>query len=384
MRMSTRSWNVPFPCSLGHRLLSQFMSKSQLGLYFARGMLRVDGAAKSGSGTIVRTAVALAALLGEELHLTNIRAKRDKPGLRPQHLRAVRAVAELCEGELDGAAVGSMELYFRPGKVVLGGEYLWDIGTAGSTTMLALTVLPVAAFAGEPCLFRIRGGLFQDFAPSAFHTQHVLLPALREMGLEAELEVVHPGYVPKGGGIIELKVKPLRGKLRPFVREELRGELRFWGIALSSHLKERKVSERMAKRCQAVLRRRGIEASFSILHDETAHQPGAALALFCEDERGARLGADRAGAPRRPAEEIGETVARMLLADLDAGATVDRHLADQLILYAALAEGESRYLIPEVTDHVESNLWLVEEILGAKWEIRGKLLVIRGIGYGRG
>ncbi len=346
-------------------------------------MLKVDGAKKSGSGTIVRTAVALAALLGEELLLYNIRAKRDKPGLRPQHLRAVRAVAELCGGSVNGAAVGSMKLYFRPGKKLRGGEHTWDIGTAGSTTMLALTVLPVAAFSDRPSRFRIRGGLFQDFAPSAFHTQHVLLPALREMGLEAELEIVRPGYVPKGGGIIELSVKPLEGKLRPFVREELHGELRFWGIALSSYLKERKVSERMAKRCQAILRRRGKDASFSILHDETAAQPGAALALFAEDADGCRLGADQAGAPRRSAESIGEYVARALLEDLDSGATVDRHLADQLILYAALAEGESRYLIPSVTDHVESNLWLAEEILGAKWEIRGNLLVIRGIGYGR-
>jgi len=277
-----------------------------------------------------------------------------------------------------------MELHFRPGKRLSGGEYVWDIGTAGSTTMLALTVLPVAAFAGRPSVFRIRGGLFQDFAPSAFHTQHVLLPALGEMGIQAGLEIVRPGYVPKGGGIIELEVKPLRGKLRPFVRTGLEGALRFWGISLSSHLRERKVSERMAKRCQAVLRRRGIEAAFSITHDETAPQPGAALALFAEDTRGARLGADRAGAPRRSAESIGETVARMLLADLDSGATVDRHLADQLILYAALAEGESRYRIPSVTDHVESNLWLIGEILGASWEIRGNLLVIRGIGYGRG
>ena len=323
-------------------------------------------------------------LLGKELFLYNIRAKREKSGLRPQHLRAVRAVAELSGGELDGAAVGSMELHFRPGRRLSGGEYVWDIGTAGSTTMLALTVLPVAAFARRPSVFRIRGGLFQDFAPSAFHTQHVLLPALGEMGLQAGLEVVRPGYVPKGGGIIELEVKPLRGKLRPFVRTGLEGALRFWGISLSSHLRERKVSERMAKRCQAVLRRRGIEASFSILHDETAPQPGAALALFAEDAHGARMGADRAGAPRRSAEEIGETVARMLLADLDSGATVDRHLADQLILYAALAEGESRYLVPAVTDHVESNLWLVEEILGASWEIEGDTLVIKGIGYGRG
>ena len=319
-------------------------------------MLRIDGARKSGSGTIVRTAVALAALLGEELFLYNIRAKRDKPGLRPQHLRAVRAVAELCGGELDGAAVGSMELRFRPGRKLAGGEHVWDIGTAGSTTMLALTVLPVAAFAEGPSVFRIRGGLFQDFAPSAFHTRHVLLPALGELGLRAELEVVRPGYVPKGGGIVELSVTPVEGKLRPLVREELEGELRFWGIALSSHLRGRKVSERMAKRCQAVLQRRGITAPFSILHDETAPQPGAALALFCEDGRGARLGADRAGAPRRSAEEIGEAVARMLLEDLDSGATVDRHLADQLIPYAALAEGESRYLVPGLTDHVESNL----------------------------
>lgn len=347
-------------------------------------MLRIDGARKSGSGTIVRTSVALAALLGEELHLFNVRAKRDKPGLRPQHLRAVRAVAELSGGELDGATVGSMELYFRPGKRLSGGEYVWDIGTAGSTTMLALTVLPVAAFANRPSRFRIRGGLFQDFAPSAFHTQHVLLPALQTMGLSAELEVVRPGYVPKGGGIVELSVSPLKGRLRPFLREKLRGKLRFWGISLASHLRERKVPERMAKRCQAVLRRRGIDAPFSILHDETASQPGAALALFAEDADGCRLGADQAGAPRRSAESIGETVARMLLADLDSGATVDRHLADQLILYAALAEGESRYRIPSVTDHVESNLWLVEEILGASWEIRGNLLVIRGIGYGRG
>jgi len=354
------------------------------GYTFLRHMLKVDGAKKSGSGTVVRTAVALAALLSEDLFLYNIRAKRDKPGLRPQHLRAVRAVAGLCGGSVDGAAVGSMELYFHPGKELRGGEHTWDIGTAGSTTMLALTVLPVAAFADRPSRFRVRGGLFQDFAPSAFHTQHVLLPTLKHMGLEAELEILRPGYVPKGGGIIELKVKPLQGKLRPLEREALHGELRFWGISLSSHLKQRKVSERMAKRCQATLRRRGKDASFSVLHDETAPQPGAALALFAEDADGCRLGADRAGAPRRSAEEIGEAVARMLLADLDSGATVDRHLADQLILYAALAEGESRYRIPTVTDHVESNLWLVEEILGASWEIRGNLLVIRGVGYVRG
>ncbi len=344
-------------------------------------MWTVDGGQKSGSGTLVRTGVALAALLGEPLHIYNIRAKRDNPGLRPQHLKAVEAAAALVKADLEGAEVGSREIFFRPKHAALGGNFFWDIGTAGSTTMLALTLLPVAAFAQKPSTFCIRGGLFQDFAPSAFHTQHVLLPALRTMGLEAELRILRPGYVPKGAGEIELSVRPLSSPLRAFQREELQKPLRFWGIALDSHLRERRVAERMARRCQEALERRGIRAEFRIEHDESAVQPGAALALFAEDQREARLGADQAGAPGRPAEAIGEYVAQCLWEDLEAGATVDRHLADQLILYAALARGESVYLVPKVTDHVEANLWLVESLLGARWRIEGRTLRLQGIGY---
>ncbi|MFN3346401.1 MAG: RNA 3'-terminal phosphate cyclase [Candidatus Bipolaricaulaceae bacterium] len=347
-------------------------------------MWTVDGGQKSGSGTLVRTGVALSALLGEPIHIYNIRAKRDNPGLRPQHLKAVEAAAALVNGELEGAEVGSREIIFRPKAAALGGEFFWDIGTAGSTTMLALTLLPLAAFAQKPSVFRIRGGLFQDFAPSAFHTQHVLLPALRAMGLDARLSVLRPGYVPKGGGEIELSVRPLSRALAPFRREELRRPLRFWGIALDSHLRERRVAERMARRCQEELARRGIAADFHVEHDTSAVQPGAALALIAEDQEGARLGADQAGAPGRPAEAIGEHVARTLWEDLQSGATVDRHLADQLILYAALAKGESVYLVPQVTDHVEANLWLVESLLGARWRLEGKRLSIQGIGYGPG
>ncbi len=346
-------------------------------------MLEVDGGQKSGSGTLVRHAVALAALLGEPLHLFNIRAKREKPGLRPQHLKAVQAVAELTAGELQGAQVGSSELWFRPGPRVKGSSFSWDIGTAGSTTMLALTVLPVAAFAETPSTFRVRGGLFQDFAPSAFHTQHVLLPALQAMGLRARLEVVRPGYVPRGGGEIELKVEPVDRPLAPLGRPGPFRPVRFWGIALSSHLRERRVSERLAHSCGEVLAAQGIRADFEVVHDEKAVQAGAALALFAEDSTGARLGADQAGAPGRSSEAIGKAVAHMLLADLQSGATVDRHLADQLILYAALAQGTSEFRIPQWTDHVDANLWLVQEILGARWELAGNVLRITGVGYVR-
>jgi len=130
-------------------------------------MILVDGDQKSGSGTIVRFAAGLATLLGEEYHLTNIRAKREKPGLRPHHLKAVEAFQQICHGSLDGGKIGSMEIRFKPGGEVKSGYYEWDIGTAGSTTLLAMTLLPTACFSRGAMSFKITGGLFQDFVPSA-------------------------------------------------------------------------------------------------------------------------------------------------------------------------------------------------------------------------
>jgi RNA 3'-terminal phosphate cyclase (ATP) len=343
-------------------------------------MLHLDGSRFSGSGTIVRFGVPLAALTGQVLHLTNIRARRDHPGLRPQHLKAVEAVTQLCQGTLEGGTIGSQELLFRPGRLPQGGSWQWDIGTAGSTTMLALALLPVAAFARGPHTFHLTGGLFQDFAPSAFHLQHALLPLIRRMGLPAELHIRRPGYVPTGGGSIALAVTPVDRGLSPLTMPERGGDLRYWGLALSSHLQQRQVSQRMADACQAVLKQRGLRADMRLCIDDTAPQAGAALALFAEGPH-ALLGADQAGARRRPAEAIGRFVASALLADLDHGATVDRHLADQVIIFAALASGTSTFLLPQITDHVQTNLWLVETLLGARARFEGRLLYIEGVGY---
>jgi RNA 3'-terminal phosphate cyclase (ATP) len=344
-------------------------------------MLHLDGSRFSGSGTIVRFGVPLAALTGQALHLTHIRARRDPPGLRPQHLQAVAAVTELCQGTLQGGTIGSQELVFRPDRRPPQGCFQWDIGTAGSATMVALGLLPLAAFAQGPLTFHLSGGLFQDFAPSAFHLQHALLPLLRQMGLHADLQLLRPGYVPTGGGSIALTVTPVGGTLRPLTMPERRGALRYWGLALASHLQQRQVSQRLADACQASLTRRGLHADIRLLDDDTAPQAGAALALFAAGPD-TLLGADQAGARRRPAEAIGRWVARMLLADLDSGATVDRHLADQLIIFAALAAGTSTVRLPRVTDHVQTNCWLVETICGARTHLEGHQLHVEGIGYG--
>lgn len=345
-------------------------------------MVSIDGAQKSGSGTIVRYAVALAALLGQPLHLFNVRAKRPKPGLRPQHVSSILACAELCGATTTGAGVDSSEFTFEPGQRIKGGTFTWDIGTAGSATMLALSILPVACFADSPVIAHITGGVFQDFAPSPHHMQHVLAPLLRRMGITMELRLHRAGYVPVGSGLIEVRVQPTK---RPLTALDLteQGVIRqVSGIAFSSHLAERRVSERMARVCMQQLQAAGLTCQIEQIDDSAALHAGASLAVWAVSSTSCLFGADRAGALRRSSEAIGRFVATSLLEDLSTGATVDRHIADQLVLFAALAHGTSRYRVPRQTDHLDSNLWLANHF-GAQARVQGQEVSIEGLGFCR-
>jgi len=345
-------------------------------------MVEIDGAEQSGSGTLVRYAVAMATLLGQPLHLVNARARRVPPGLRPQHLAAVRACAELCEATTTGLDVGSREFTFVPGGRIRGGTFTWDIGTAGSTTMLALSIMPLACLADAPVTARISGGVFQDFAPSPHHLQHVLAPMLRRMGVGLDLEVLRAGYVPRGAGLLQLRVRPTRDPLRALTLTE-QGRIReVAGIALASHLAPRRVSERMAAACEQRLAQAGLSPAIQRVEDTTALHPGASLAVWTATSTGCLLGTDRVGALRRRAEAIGRWVAEALLADLATGATVDRHLADQFVIFAALAEGTSRYRVPSQTAHLRSNLWLVSRF-GVRGHCEVQEVAIEGLGVRR-
>jgi len=343
-------------------------------------MITIDGGAKSGSGTIVRYSVALASLLGKEIRIQNIRARRDKPGLRAQHLKVVQACQEMCHGLVENATVSSKEITYTPGGRFNGGEYSWDIGTAGSTTMMAQTLLPLACFARKPSKFRLEGGLFQDFAPSAYHMKFVLLPFLRQMGVQTEFDIIRPGYVPRGGGVVEIRVAP-GGKLKPLNLTEQGEIFNIKGIALSSHLKAKRVSQRMAEECRKLLSSYGYKVEIEKIEDESSLQEGAVLAIYVETSRGNRMGSDRAGRPGRSSESIGRYVAERFIEDVKTGAAVDRYIADQLIIYGGLADGVTRYSVPHITEHVETNLWLIEEFLGAKTKIEGNLIEIAGIGF---
>jgi RNA 3'-terminal phosphate cyclase (ATP) len=340
----------------------------------------IDGSRYSGSGTIVRQAVALAALTRTAVHIIKVRVKRPKPGLRRQHAQVVEAIRQLVDGTTEGVTVGSRDVVFRPGRPARRELYHWDIGSAGSTTALALALLPVLAFGPTSISVELRGGLFQDFAPSFYHLEHVMLPLLKRMGIQANVRMERPGYVPIGGGILQLAVTPVRGELQPL---QLRGGgtvKKIWGIALSSRLQERSVSERMAGAARKVFKSAGYEPGIDVLYDDTALQAGAGMAVFADLDE-SRLGSDRAGAPRRSSEAIGIYVARQLLQDLQTGASLDRYACDQIIPFAALAAGESRFKIPYLSEHVESSAWLSREFLGADIVAAGDHVVVKGMSF---
>lgn len=340
-------------------------------------MFEIDGSQKSGSGTIVRCSTAIASLLKKDLHLYNTRIKRPKPGLRPQHLNAIKACCQICNGKLEGGSVGSMEFTYKPGRTIQGGSYSFSIGTAGSTTMLAQTILPLLCFADKPSKVNISGGLFQDFAPGAYHIKYVLFPLLSRMGITANIEVIKPGYVPRGKGIIKLTIDPVKQKLKPLNLTTQGKVTSIKGIAISSHLKERKVSERMAEACNQTLSKLGYQADIESIYDNSAIQRGAALSIYATTDTGCIIGSDMAGALGRSSEYIGKQVANRLIEDIKTQATVDKFTADQLILYAALSDGETEYVIPKMTEHIESNLWLIEKMLGAKTKLKNNHLKIK-------
>ena len=332
-------------------------------------MLEIDGSQKSGSGTILRLSVALAAILKEPLHIFNIRMKRTQPGLRPQHLEAVMTAARLCSAEIRGAALGSSEVWFTPGEIQ-GGKITSEIGTAGSIPILLMTVLPMCAYAKQQVSLRVtRGGTDVRNAPTINYLRHILLPLLSHMGLKATLTIRKYGYYPKGMGEILLEVDPCQN-LSP-IRLDRFGEIKqLKGVSVCTFLAERKVAERQARAAMERLGQLDLRPNIEIINDmSNPLQKGSSVALWAETDTGSLIGGDAIGELGKPSETVGREAADNLIKELEARATVDLHLADILVPYVALARGSSVYSSRLITEHLDTNIWLAEKILGTKFHV---------------
>lgn len=322
-------------------------------------MIEIDCSHGEGGGQLARTAVAAAALTHTSVRLSRIRARRANPGLAPQHLTAMRAVAELCGADTAGIALGAAEFDFHPGAL-RAGHYEWDVGTAGSITLVLQAVLPLAILCGEAVYMRITGGTDVPIAPSLDYFLHVFLPLLARMGANLRATVLRRGYYPRGGGIVELEVTPAQA-LRPLSLETA-GALRV--VTAYAHVANlpQHIIDRMCAAAAVHLRGTPLEINEQVLGRDQAIGRGGGLTLVACTEH-TRLGAAVTAERGVPAERLGEQAARALRSELASGATLDIHAADQLLLYMALARGVSRFRVRELSSHARTTLWLLEQLL---------------------
>lgn len=329
-------------------------------------MVMVDGAYGEGGGQILRGAVALSCVTGKSVTVFNIRGRRPKPGIQPQHLMGIEAAAAISGAEVEGAEIGSLDLTFRP-KELRGGERTFDIKTAGSVTLVAQTIIPPLAFADRPSEVRIIGGTDVPWSPPADYFRHVFIPAIRAFGVDASMEVKRRGHYPRGGGEVVLRVSPVRA-LSP-VRSIERGMVQaVRGVSFCTNLPSH-VASRQAASAERILKAGGY-ANVRIASEalsEAGGSPGSGIALWAETGGAFRVGADAMGAREKRAEEVGAEAANKLTGELHSGMACDRHLADMIIIYMALAEGNSEVGVSSLTMHARTMIWLTKLFTGAQW-----------------
>lgn len=328
-------------------------------------MLHLDGSHGEGGGQLVRTSLSLAALLGESVKITDIRAGRAKPGLRPQHLTAVKALAQISRGEVEGAALGSRELTFKP-RTVQGGAYFFDVaektGSAGAVTLVAQALLPPLLAAREKSTLTIRGGTHVPWSPPAHYLIQVFLPALAELGAHASLTLNRWGWYPRGGGEVRLTVEP-SGRLHGAQWLKPPDPAAFQALSAASRLPSH-VIQRQARRLKERLGE-GLPVAELEAH---SLDPGSLVFLW-----GPGAGFHALGARGKPAEQVADEAVEDFLRFKDRRAALDRRLADQLVLYLALAQGPSSFTTEEITLHLLTNIWVIEQFLGPTFQVRGNL-----------
>jgi RNA 3'-terminal phosphate cyclase (ATP) len=336
-------------------------------------MIKIDGSIGEGGGQVLRVCIALSALMGESVAIKNVRVNRANPGLRPQHLTAMRALAEAANAKVNGLGLGASEVTFVPRRR-RGGVYRFDAKTAGSTTLVLQALLPVLAFADQPSSVTLIGGTNNPLAPQVDYVINVLNPVLATMGFFYELRLVKRGFYPRGGGALTAFVTPIErlNAINVVSMGSLRG---IRGVSHSRNLPAH-VAKRQAEAAAQSCTRAGYpNVSIERDSDQKEENPstGSGIVLWAETSTGGRLAGDALGARGKPAELVGREGAARLLTQLSKGAPFDVHLGDQLVIWLALAEGRSRIAISELTLHTVTAVEVTEMVTGCRFKISGKI-----------
>jgi RNA 3'-terminal phosphate cyclase (ATP) len=322
-------------------------------------LITLDGSSGEGGGQILRSALSLSLLTGQPFRIVKIRANRDKPGLRPQHLKAVEAAAMLGNAQVTGGAIGSRDLTFRPGKIEPR-DLKIDIGTAGATALVLHTLhLPLALRAESPVRLSLTGGTYNESAPSFPFLEATWRAHMAALGMPVSVAMPAAGFYPQGGGTLEAWIEPATPQ--PLILEECGKLVKIRGMAETSRLQG--VDRRMADQALARLADHGYEADIQTCQIPGI-APGASITLVAEFTNSPPAAFVGLGKRGKPAEAVAEDAVDQLLEHLEASAgAVDFHSADQLLLPLAFAEGRSVFTVTRVTEHLRTNVETIQAFL---------------------
>jgi RNA 3'-phosphate cyclase len=330
-------------------------------------MIEIDGSFGEGGGQILRTSLALSLLTKKPFHLRNVRARRPKPGLQPQHLMSVKAAAEIGRATLRGASLHSTDLTFEPGEVVPG-NYTFAIGTAGATGLVLHTVyLPLTLGVDLPSEVTLTGGTHVQTSPTYSFLDATWRPYMNLLGLRIGLRLKHPGFYPRGGGVVPVSLQPCP-RLQGLRIAEAVPPTSATVVSAVAGLPE-DIARRQARR--TTHRLRDTRLKVDVREESWDGGPGTVLAITLDTTPVPTLFFGL-GARGKPAERVADEAADQVLAYLAAApGAVDAHSADQLLLPLALAEGSSDFPVAEVTQHLLTNRDVIRQFLDRQIVVEG-------------
>jgi RNA 3'-phosphate cyclase len=331
-------------------------------------LLSIDGSLGEGGGQVLRTSLALALISGRAFRLTNIRSRRSKPGLMPQHLKAVEAARAIGKARVEGAALGSQSLLFEP-TGLSSGDFHFDIGTAGSTSLVLQTILPPLSFAPARSTITLIGGTHVPWSPCFHFLEMHWLHYMRKVGFDIRLQLETAGFYPQGGGHITASVQPT-SRPSPLCLTN-RGSLRrILGLSAVANLNDR-IAER--QKVQAIKRLKDVSRVIEIsLIRLPSPSKGSMLLLLAEFEN-SQCCFYGLGALGKLAERVADEPVDELLGFLSTDGAIDPYLADQFILPLALATGVSEIRTSKVTQHLTTNAEIIKMFLPVSIEIDGQI-----------
>ena len=328
-------------------------------------LLEIDGSYGEGGGQVIRNSAALSCITNNPIKITNIRANRDQPGLKPQHYVALKSLEEIFSAKTSGIEIGSTEVTFKPGKIKPG-KYKFEVGTAGSITLVFQALILAYLKSNTKTNIRLTGGTDVKWSPTWDYFQHVFIPIIKKTGIKVDTQLIKRGYYPRGGGEAVITIDPI-SEIKPL---QLDIEPEFSLVKGIVHIAElsNNISKRIKNATIKTLIRNDLQSDIKI-EQNSSLSPGTGITLWAESND-TILGSTILGERGISSEEIGKNAATNLLSEIKSNSTLDIHAFDQLLPYMAIAQGASSCIVKKMSSHAQTNMWLIKRLLDTKFEAK--------------